>query len=101
EADQNFLLKKHKRRLYSRMGQISSILLLLRDEGVINSEEEQEVRAQNTKQEKNRFLLDLVENKGSSAQEKLFQVLKIKDPFLVDDLEDFRLGIFRIFDPIS
>uniref|UniRef100_A0A8C2YD70 CARD domain-containing protein n=1 Tax=Coturnix japonica TaxID=93934 RepID=A0A8C2YD70_COTJA len=80
---------------------ISSILLLLRDEGVINSEEEQEVRAQNTKQEKNRFLLDLVENKGSSAQEKLFQVLKIKDPFLVDDLEDFRLGIFRIFDPIS
>ncbi|XP_072206779.1 caspase recruitment domain-containing protein 8-like isoform X2 [Excalfactoria chinensis] len=94
-------LKKHKTELCSRMGQLSSTLLLLRDERVINSEEEQEVRAQNTRQERNRFLLDLVENKGSSAQEKLFQILKIKDPFLVDDLENFYLGIFRVFDPNS
>ncbi|XP_015705807.1 caspase recruitment domain-containing protein 8-like isoform X2 [Coturnix japonica] len=80
-------LKKHKTELCSRMGQISSILLLLRDEGVINSKEEEEVRAQNTKQEKNRYLLDLVEKKGQRAQEKLFQVLKKIDPFLVDDLD--------------
>lgn len=70
------------------MGQLSSILLNLRVEDVINSEEEEEVQAQNTKQKKNQFLLDLAEKKGPKAQEKLFQVLQMKDPFLVEDLEN-------------
>lgn len=70
------------------MGQLSSILLNLSVEDVINSEEEEEVQAQNTKQKKNQFLLDLVEKKGLKAQEKLFQVLQTKDPFLVEDLEN-------------
>lgn len=81
-------LKKHKTELCSRMGQLSSILLNLSVEDVINSEEEEEVQAQNTKQKKNQFLLDLVEKKGLKAQEKLFQVLQTKDPFLVEDLEN-------------
>ncbi|XP_052545462.1 caspase recruitment domain-containing protein 8-like [Tympanuchus pallidicinctus] len=80
-------LKKHKTELCSRMGQLSSILLNLSVEDVINSEEEEEVQAQNTKQKKNQFLLELVEKKGLKAQEKLFQVLQTKDPFLVEDLE--------------
>lgn len=81
-------MKKHKTELCSRMGQLSSILLNLRVEDVINSEEEEEVQAQNTKQKRNQFLLDLAEKKGPKAQEKLFQVLQMKDPFLVDDLEN-------------
>ncbi|XP_042748742.1 caspase recruitment domain-containing protein 8-like [Lagopus leucura] len=81
-------LKKHKTELCSRMGQLSSILLNLSVEDVINSEEEEEVQAQNTKQKKNQFLLDLVEKKGLKAQEKLFQILQTKDPFLVEDLEN-------------
>lgn len=81
-------MKKHKTELCSRMGQLSSILLNLRVEDVINSEEEEEVQAQNTKQKKNQFLLDLAEKKGPKAQEKLFQVLQMKDPFLVEDLEN-------------
>ncbi|XP_015705808.1 caspase recruitment domain-containing protein 8-like [Coturnix japonica] len=80
-------LKKHKTELCSRMGQISSILLNLRVEDVINSDEEEEVQAENTKQKKNQFLLDLVEKKGHRAQEKLYQILQKKDPFLVDDLD--------------
>lgn len=70
------------------MGQLSSILLNLRVGDVINSEEEEEVQAQNTKQKKNQFLLDLVERKGPNAQQKLFQVLRTKDPFLVEHLEN-------------
>ncbi|XP_031411875.1 caspase recruitment domain-containing protein 8-like [Meleagris gallopavo] len=81
-------LKKHKTELCSRMGQLSSILLNLRVGDVINSEEEEEVQAQNTKQKKNQFLLDLVERKGPNAQQKLFQVLRTKDPFLVEHLEN-------------
>ncbi|XP_052545461.1 caspase recruitment domain-containing protein 8-like [Tympanuchus pallidicinctus] len=81
-------LKKHKTELCSRMGQLSSILLNLSVEDVINSEEEEEVQAQNTKQKKNQFLLDLVEKKGLKAQETLFQILQTKDPFLVEDLEN-------------
>ncbi|POI34545.1 hypothetical protein CIB84_001703 [Bambusicola thoracicus] len=81
-------MKKHKTELCSRMGQLSSILLNLRVDDVINSEEEEEVQAQKTKQKKNQFLLDLAEKKGPKAQEKLFQVLQMKDPFLVEDLEN-------------
>ncbi|XP_021268613.1 caspase recruitment domain-containing protein 8-like isoform X2 [Numida meleagris] len=81
-------MKKHKTELCSRMGQLSSILLHLRTEGVINSDEEEEVQAQNTKQKKNQFLLDLAERKGPRAQEKLFKILQAKDPFLVEDLEN-------------
>ncbi|XP_042679825.1 caspase recruitment domain-containing protein 8-like isoform X2 [Centrocercus urophasianus] len=80
-------LKKHKTELCSRMGQLSSILLNLSVEDVINSEEEEEVQAQNTKQKKNQFLLDLVEKKGLKAQEMLFQILQKKDRFLVEDLQ--------------
>uniref|UniRef100_A0A669PJ19 Ubiquitin-like domain-containing protein n=1 Tax=Phasianus colchicus TaxID=9054 RepID=A0A669PJ19_PHACC len=81
------LLKKHKTELCSRMRLNTSILLHLRDEGVINSEEEEEVQAQNTNQKKNQFLLDLVEKKGPKAQEKLCQVLQNENPFLVEYLE--------------
>ncbi|OXB65865.1 hypothetical protein ASZ78_008559 [Callipepla squamata] len=81
-------MKKHKTELCSRMGQLSSILLNLRVEDVINSEEEEEVEAQNTKQKKNQFLLNLAEKKGPKAQEKLYKVLQLKDPFLVADLEN-------------
>ncbi|NXJ10483.1 CARD8 protein, partial [Odontophorus gujanensis] len=81
-------MNKHKTELCSRMGQLSSILQNLRVDDVINSEEEEEVEAQNTKQKKNRFLLDLAEKKGPKAQEKLYKVLQSKDPFLVEDLEN-------------
>uniref|UniRef100_A0A669PBS5 CARD domain-containing protein n=1 Tax=Phasianus colchicus TaxID=9054 RepID=A0A669PBS5_PHACC len=65
----------------------TSILVNLNSQGVINSEEEEEVQAQNTNQKKNRCLLDLVEKKGPKAQEKLFQVLQKENPLLVEDLQ--------------
>ncbi|XP_031448038.1 death domain-containing protein CRADD-like [Phasianus colchicus] len=85
-------LKKHKRQLCSRMRLNTSILVNLNSQGVINSEEEEEVQAQNTNQKKNRCLLDLVEKKGPKAQEKLFQVLQKENPLLVEDLQKAKSG---------
>ncbi|XP_074776997.1 uncharacterized protein LOC141967273 isoform X3 [Athene noctua] len=80
-------MKKHKTKLCSRMMQLSTILLHLRDANVINSDEEEEVYSQGMRQRKNQFLLELVEKKGLEAQEQLYQVLLRKDPCLISDLE--------------
>ncbi|NXX98434.1 CARD8 protein, partial [Centropus bengalensis] len=80
-------VKKNKTELCSRMVQPHSILLHLRDANVINDDEEEEVLSQDTRQRKNRVLLDLVERKGLEAQEQLYQVLSKRDPYLIADLE--------------
>ncbi|NXL52129.1 CARD8 protein, partial [Podilymbus podiceps] len=80
-------MKKHKTKLCSRMRQLSAILLHLRDANVINSDEEEEVQCQVTHQRKNRVLLELAEKKGLEAQEQLYQILRMKDPYLIIDLE--------------
>ncbi|XP_069651574.1 caspase recruitment domain-containing protein 8 isoform X2 [Haliaeetus albicilla] len=80
-------LKKHKTKLCVRMRQLPSILLHLRDANVINSDEEEEVQSQVTSQRKNKVLLELVEKKGLEAQEQLYQILQMKDPYLIADLD--------------
>ncbi|NWQ97092.1 NLR1A protein, partial [Burhinus bistriatus] len=80
-------MKKHKTDLCSRMRQLSPILLHLRDANVINSDEEEEVRGQGTSQRKNQVLLELLEKKGLEAQEQLYQILQMKNPYLIRDLE--------------
>ncbi|NWX15311.1 CARD8 protein, partial [Aegotheles bennettii] len=80
-------LKRHKTELCSRMSQLDAILLRLRDTDVINSDEEEEVLGHNTRQRRNRALLELAEKKGLEAQELLFQILQDRDPFLISDLE--------------
>nr|XP_010302613.1 PREDICTED: caspase recruitment domain-containing protein 8 [Balearica regulorum gibbericeps] len=80
-------MKQHKTELCSRMRQLSTILLHLRDANVINSDEEEEVQGQNTSQRKNQVLLELAEKKGLEAQEQLYQILRMKDPYLITDLE--------------
>lgn len=80
-------VKMHQTELCSRMRQLPTILLHLRDANVINSDEEEEVQSQDTNKSKNRVLLDLVNKKGLKAQEQLYQILQIKDPYLIADLE--------------
>ncbi|NWY06155.1 CARD8 protein, partial [Nothoprocta ornata] len=81
-------IKKHKKELCSRMGRISPILLHLHTANIINSDEEEEVLSQKTRQKKNRVLLELVERKGCKAQEQLYRILQEKDKFLISDLEE-------------
>ncbi|NWJ06017.1 CARD8 protein, partial [Crypturellus undulatus] len=81
-------MKKHKKQLCCRMGRVSPILLHLQDAKIINSDEEEEVLSQKTRQKKNKALLDLVERKGCTAQGQLYKILQEKDPFLVRDLEN-------------
>ncbi|XP_014135725.2 caspase recruitment domain-containing protein 8-like isoform X1 [Falco rusticolus] len=80
-------MKKYKTELCSRMSQLSTILLHLRDVNVINSEEEEEVQSQVTHQRRNQVLLELIEKKGLEAQEQLYCILQKKDPYLIADLE--------------
>nr|XP_009500891.1 PREDICTED: caspase recruitment domain-containing protein 8-like [Phalacrocorax carbo] len=82
-------MKKHKTKLCSRMTQLSTILLHLRESNVINSDEEEEVQRQDTSQRRNKVLLELAEKKGLEAQEQLYQILQNKDPFLIADLEKY------------
>ncbi|NWW84812.1 CARD8 protein, partial [Rhynochetos jubatus] len=79
-------LKKHRTKLCSRMSQLSTILLHLRDANVINSNEEEEVQGQGTSQRRNQVLLELVKKKGQKAEDQLYQILQIKDPYLIADL---------------
>lgn len=80
-------LKKHKAKLCSRMRQLT-ILSYLRNANVINSDEEEELRSQNNSVTRNLILLDVIEKKGLEAQEQLYQILRLKDPYLVADLEN-------------
>ncbi|NXG91772.1 CARD8 protein, partial [Stercorarius parasiticus] len=80
-------MMEHKTALCSRMRQLPTILLHLRDANVINSDEEEEVQGQNTSKKKNRVLLELVKKKGLGAQEQLYQILQEVDPYLIEDLE--------------
>ncbi|XP_057266707.1 caspase recruitment domain-containing protein 8-like [Pezoporus wallicus] len=80
-------LKKHKAKLCSRMRQLT-ILPHLRNANVINSDEEEELQSQNKSVTRNLILLDLIEKKGLKAQEQLYQILRLKDPYLVADLEN-------------
>ncbi|NXH78318.1 NLR1A protein, partial [Hydrobates tethys] len=80
-------MKKHKIELCSRMRQLSTILLHLRDANIVNSDEEEEVQGQDTSQRRNRVLLELAEKKGLEAQEQLYQIVRMKDPYLIADLE--------------
>ncbi|XP_074015513.1 caspase recruitment domain-containing protein 8-like [Numenius arquata] len=80
-------MKENKTMLCSRMGQLSTILMYLRDANVINSDEEEEVQRQDTSLKRNRALLKLVEKKGLEAQEQFYQILCRQDPYLMEDLE--------------
>ncbi|NXJ50279.1 CARD8 protein, partial [Spizaetus tyrannus] len=80
-------LKKHKTKLCVRMRQLPSILLHLRDANIINSDEEEEVQSQVTSQRRNKVLLELADKKGLEAQEQLYQILQMKDPYLIADLD--------------
>ncbi|NXX22219.1 CARD8 protein, partial [Podargus strigoides] len=80
-------VRKHKIALCERMWLLSVILLHLQHANVINIEEEEEVRGQKTKLRSNQVLLELLEKKGPEAQEQLYRILQIKDPYLIEDLE--------------
>ncbi|EMP24872.1 NACHT, LRR and PYD domains-containing protein 1, partial [Chelonia mydas] len=78
---------KHRRQLRVQMGQIQPVLVHLRVAQLLSSEEEEEVRSEQTSQMMNDALLQLVERKGARAQEELYQTLRETDPYLVQDLE--------------
>ncbi|XP_075174683.1 uncharacterized protein LOC142245663 [Anomaloglossus baeobatrachus] len=79
-------MQKNYKSLCERIVVLSPILLSLREKGVINEAEEDEITCPRTPLEKNRSMLSMIVKKG--AEEKFYEALKENNSPLVEHLED-------------
>ncbi|XP_062391388.1 cingulin-like [Sardina pilchardus] len=87
-SDKQNFFSKHKHALESRLSSVlTPIVALLYQEEVLNDCERQDVGNRASGLQTNYFLLNMIEKKGTRAQEAFYDVLKKADPFLVDELE--------------
>lgn len=84
-SEEKRFVQKNYESLCQRLGLLSPILLSLREKGVINEPEEEEITGHRTSLECNRTLLNMIIRKG--AEKKFYQTLNANDPSLVEDLE--------------
>ncbi|XP_072273314.1 NACHT, LRR and PYD domains-containing protein 1b allele 2-like [Pyxicephalus adspersus] len=78
-------LQKNYEDLCNRLGLLHPLLVSLNGKGIINGSEEELITKGNLAIKQNKALLDMVKSKGVEAQ--FYQILKDKDPCLVQDLE--------------
>ncbi|XP_041920553.1 serine/threonine-protein kinase/endoribonuclease IRE2-like isoform X3 [Alosa sapidissima] len=82
---QNFFFK-NKAALETRLPTLQPILILLQQRQVLNDHERELVTSKSTSTQQNYALLTMIQNKGPTAQQVFFEVLKRVDPFLIQDL---------------
>ena len=85
-VDLNFF-NKHKAALETRMS-IRPILIELEGCGILNDLERETVEVESTSYKQNHALIVLLSRKGPGAQQKFYEILKEKDRYLVEDLEN-------------
>lgn len=85
-VDLNFF-NKHKAALETRMS-IRPLLIELEGCGILNDLERETVEVESTSYKQNHALIVLLSKKGSKAQERFYDILKKKDSYLVEDLEN-------------
>ncbi|XP_076137718.1 2-5A-dependent ribonuclease-like [Alosa pseudoharengus] len=83
--EQNFF-SKNKAALETRLPTLQPILILLQQRRVLNDHERELVTSKSTSTQQNYALLTMIQNKGPTAQQVFFEVLKRVDPFLIQDL---------------
>uniref|UniRef100_A0A670JHX2 CARD domain-containing protein n=1 Tax=Podarcis muralis TaxID=64176 RepID=A0A670JHX2_PODMU len=84
--EQHFI-ERHREALIQRTATVEGILdVLLRDD-VLDDEQYQKISAKSTSQEKMRELFRLLPSWNQACKDKLYEALKIKNKFLVADLE--------------
>ncbi|KAG5269561.1 hypothetical protein AALO_G00203410 [Alosa alosa] len=83
---QNFFFK-NKAALETRLPTLQPILILLQQRQVLNDHERELVTSKSTSTQQNYALLTMIQNKGPTAQQVFFEVLKRVDPFLIQDLK--------------
>ena len=66
---------------------LNPILSQLQQREVLNDQEREEVMSKYTTVDRNFVLLTMIQNKGVTAQQAFYEVLKEADPCLVEDLE--------------
>ena len=80
--------QKHKGALETRLPKVlESILNQLVQREVLNTIERDVIQSKKPDHKRNECLLNILDKKGSRAQEIFCQVLKTEDCFLVEDLE--------------
>ncbi|XP_071065458.1 caspase recruitment domain-containing protein 8 isoform X5 [Dasypus novemcinctus] len=79
-------MKKYRRSLQARMGDLGGVLDDLQDCEVLTENEKELVEQAPTRQKRNETLLRLVENKGGQALEKLYESLSERDPYLMNSI---------------
>ncbi|KAM6220957.1 caspase recruitment domain-containing protein 8-like [Rhynchocyon petersi] len=80
-------VKKYRRQLQARMGELGEVLDDLQDNKVLTEGGREQVEQGQIRQNKNRILLSLLENKGDQALGVLYHSLSEKDPYLIASLE--------------
>ncbi|XP_072273316.1 caspase recruitment domain-containing protein 8-like isoform X2 [Pyxicephalus adspersus] len=83
-SDAKLFIQKNNEDLCTRLGLLEPILLSLRQRGIINEYEEEEITLQPRRIQKNDRLLNMINSKG--AEEEFFEILQENDPYLVEDL---------------
>ena len=66
---------------------LQPFLSQLQQRKVLNDQEREEVMSKGTSVNRNCVLLTMIQNKGVTAQQAFYEVLKEADPYLVKDLE--------------
>ena len=66
---------------------LQPFLSQLQQRKVLNDQDREEVVSKHTSVDRNCVLLTMIQNKGATAQQVFYKVLKESDPCLVEDLE--------------
>ncbi|XP_033025017.1 apoptosis-associated speck-like protein containing a CARD [Lacerta agilis] len=83
--EQHFI-ERHREALIQRTATVEGILDVLHGD-VLDDEQYQKISAKSTNQEKMRELYRLLPSWNQACKDKLYQALKMKNRFLVEDLE--------------
>lgn len=79
---------RHKMALESRLPLVlQPFLSQLQQRKVFNDQEREEVMSKKKPVDRNYALLTMIQNKGATAQQAFYEVLREADPCLVEDLE--------------
>ena len=66
---------------------LQPFLSQLQQRKVLNDQEREEVMSKGTSVNRNCVLLTMIQNKGVTAQQAFYEVLKEADPYLVENLK--------------
>ncbi|XP_036426677.1 NACHT, LRR and PYD domains-containing protein 1-like isoform X2 [Colossoma macropomum] len=80
-------IDKQREKLIRRVSSVMEIADCLKSKNMISDEDYSNVQARETSQEKMRIIYTVIQSGGRAVKAEFYELLKEKQPFLVDDLE--------------